>query len=85
MFRLVGDELFSVGSARCLIKVEPVGGFSYSYSLEVNGKSYQRFSEIQSKAIKTWIVHVRNETFRVVLGKCTACYNVTQTALTATS
>lgn len=71
MFRLVGDELFTVGNARCLIKVEPVGGFSYSYSLEVNGKSYQQFSEIQSKVIKTWVVHVRNETFRVVLEKDT--------------
>jgi hypothetical protein len=77
MFKLVGDEIFNVGSARCVIKVEPVGGFSYSYSLEVNGESYQRFSEIQSKAIKTWIVHVRNETFRVVLGECIACYTVT--------
>ena len=79
MFRLVGDELFTVGNARCLIKVEPVGGFSYSYSLEVNGKSYQQFSEIQSKVIKTWVVHVRNETFRVVLGKYAVCYLVTLT------
>jgi hypothetical protein len=76
MFKLVGDEPFNVGSAHCVIKVEPVGGFSYSYSLEVNGESYQRFSEIQKKAIKTWIVHVRNETFRVVLGECIACYIV---------
>jgi hypothetical protein len=79
MFKLVGDEVFSVGNAHCLVKVEPVGAFSYSYSLEVNGKSYQRFSEIQSKAIKTWIVHVRNETFRVVLGEYTAYYDVIQT------
>ena len=69
MFKLVGDELFMVKTAKCVIKVEPVGGFSYSYSLVVNGKSYKQFSEIQSKAIKTWMVHVRGETYRVVLGK----------------
>ena len=37
MFKLVGTETFSVGKnkAACSIKIEPVGGFSYEYSLEV--------------------------------------------------
>ena len=37
MFKLVGTETFTVGKnkAACSIKIEPVGGFSYEYSLEV--------------------------------------------------
>ena len=37
MFKLVGTETFTVGKnkASCSIKIEPVGGFSYEYSLEV--------------------------------------------------
>ena len=46
MFKLVGTEQFAINSskgkkANCLIKIEPVGGFSYQYSLEVNGKPYK--------------------------------------------
>ncbi len=29
------------GANNCQIKIEPVGGFSYQYSLEVNGKPYK--------------------------------------------
>ncbi len=38
MFKLVGNESFNVGKANaaCVIKIEPFGGFSYQYSLEVN-------------------------------------------------
>jgi hypothetical protein len=38
MFKLVGTETFSVGKSKaaCSIKIEPVGGFSYEYSLEVS-------------------------------------------------
>ncbi len=47
MFKLVGPELFRIGSAskgaNCSIKIEPVGGFSYQYTLEVNGKPYKVF------------------------------------------
>lgn len=35
----------------------------------VNGKSFETFTEIQSKALKTWIVHFDDETYRVVLEK----------------
>ena len=47
MFKLVGTESFSFGGGRgkgphhCLVKIEPVGGFSYQYTLEVNGKPYK--------------------------------------------
>ena len=50
MFKLVGTETFKVGkNANCVVKVEPVGGFSYQYSLEVNGKPYEKFVEQQSR------------------------------------
>ncbi|KAL0267714.1 UNVERIFIED_CONTAM: hypothetical protein PYX00_009905 [Menopon gallinae] len=71
MFKLVGNEIFRVGTARCEILVDSVGAFSYSYELKVNGKSYNRFTEIQSKALKTWIVHLDVEVYRVVLEKDT--------------
>lgn len=74
MFKLVGPEVFLLGksNARCVIKVEPVGGFSYSYELEVNGKSYHKFNEKQNRALRTWLVVTpSDEQFRVVLEKDT--------------
>ena len=37
MFKLVGTESFKVGKNKtpCTIVIEPVGGFTYQYSLEV--------------------------------------------------
>ena len=37
MFKLVGTESFKVGKNKtpCTIHIEPVGGFTYQYSLEV--------------------------------------------------
>ncbi|KAK6619833.1 hypothetical protein RUM44_006232 [Polyplax serrata] len=69
MFKLVGNEHFTIGNAKCVIRVDPIGGFSYSYSLMVNGKSFKTFTEIQSRALKTWLVHFDDETYRVVLEK----------------
>jgi hypothetical protein len=42
----VGAETFSLGrnKATCSIKIEPVGGFSYQYSLEV--KYSKRFKDV---------------------------------------
>lgn len=71
MFKLVGDEVFNVGNVRCVIKVMPVGSFSFSYELLVNDKSYECFTQFITKAMKTWLVHVGNETYRVVLEKDT--------------
>ena len=51
MFKLVGTEQVTIGRAEtnCVIKIEPYGGFSYQYSLEVNGKAYKTFTEQQAK------------------------------------
>ena len=54
MFKLVGTEQVTIGRAEtnCVIKIEPYGGFSYQYSLEVNGKAYKTFTEQQAKVTK---------------------------------
>lgn len=72
MFKLVGKEFFTVGKAKCEIAIEAVSGFAYEYTLEVNGKSLEKFSENQSKIMNTWVMHVAGVPTRVVLGKlCT--------------
>ena len=68
MFKLVGHESFTIGKAKCVIEIEAVSGFAYEYTLEVNGKSLQKFSENQSKIMKTWILTVEGTPTRVVLG-----------------
>ena len=46
MFKLVGNETFQVGKSKtlCVIKIEPVGGFTYQYTLEVTLNSYLHIS-----------------------------------------
>ena len=55
MFKLVGQESFSFGPKekphQGTIQIDAVGGFSYQYSLIINGKPYKTFLEHQSKAI----------------------------------
>lgn len=52
-----------------LIKqVDPLPGFKYSYSLFVDGKSYEQFTESQAKALKTWEVNLGDNFYRIVLG-----------------
>ena len=38
---------------------------------QVNGKSFKKFREIQSKILQTWILPIENELNRVVLEKDT--------------
>ncbi|KAI5696800.1 hypothetical protein M8J75_000359 [Diaphorina citri] len=72
MFRLVGEESFQLDSkVPCLIKIEPSGPFGYAYSITVDGKTLEKFSQAQSKANCTWIVTVEDETYRVVLERGT--------------
>ncbi|CAG0890337.1 unnamed protein product [Darwinula stevensoni] len=71
MFKLVGSESFQIGRHRCIIRISPIGSFSYEYHLEVDGKSYKKFTETQSKIMKTWMVSLPSEDYRVVLEKDT--------------
>ncbi|VDO92958.1 unnamed protein product [Haemonchus placei] len=68
MFKLVGKESFQLGPMKCIISVEALGTFAYEYSLEVNGKNYEKFREEQSKKLLCWETHIGGEETRIVLG-----------------
>ncbi|EYC29851.1 hypothetical protein Y032_0005g2293 [Ancylostoma ceylanicum] len=68
MFKLVGKEPFQLGKMKCLITVEALGTFAYEYSLEVNGKNYEKFREEQSKKLLCWETRIGGEETRIVLG-----------------
>lgn len=71
MFKLVGEERFTIGKqqTKCELRVDPLPYFAFSYSLVVDGKPLEKFTENQSKALRTWAVSTNNQLFRVVLGK----------------
>uniref|UniRef100_F1LFX4 Fas apoptotic inhibitory molecule 1 n=1 Tax=Ascaris suum TaxID=6253 RepID=F1LFX4_ASCSU len=71
MFKLVGKETFTIGKMTCVISVEALGTFAYEYSLEVNGKAYEKFREEQSKLLQTWNVNISGEDTRICLEKGT--------------
>ena len=75
MFKLVGQEAFTFGPRsrphRGLIKIDPVGGFAYQYTLAIDGKPYKTFLDRQSKIMKTWVLPVDGNMYRVVLEKDT--------------
>ncbi|XP_070814161.1 fas apoptotic inhibitory molecule b [Chaetodon trifascialis] len=73
MFKLVGKETFTVGSAntRATIAIEAVSGFAYEYTLEIGGKSLQKFIDSRAETTKTWLLKVDGEDCRVVLEKDT--------------
>lgn len=68
MFKLVGKEHFQVGKAKCVITIEAVSGFSYEYTLDVNGKPLKKFIENQSKVMKAWVHVIGGNDMRIVLG-----------------
>lgn len=71
MFKLVGKETFTVGSAntRATIVIEAISGFAYEYTLEVCGKSLQKFIANRAQTTKTWLLKVDDEDYRIVLGE----------------
>ncbi|KAE8278548.1 Fas apoptotic inhibitory molecule 1 [Larimichthys crocea] len=73
MFKLVGKETFTVGSAntRATINIEALSGFAYEYTLDVGGKSLQKFIDNKAHTTKTWLLKVDGEDCRVVLEKDT--------------
>ncbi|KAK1122141.1 hypothetical protein K0M31_009369 [Melipona bicolor] len=71
MFHLVGDEIFSFNDNRFVIRINPIPGLKYSYSLWVNGKPYKNFVRSQSKILDSWLANVGNEEYRIVLDKQT--------------
>nr|XP_043870793.1 fas apoptotic inhibitory molecule b isoform X1 [Solea senegalensis] len=73
MFKLVGKEAFTVGGAntKANITIEAVGGFTYEYTLQVGGRSLQKFTDQRAQTTKTWLLSVDGEECRVVLEKDT--------------
>ncbi|NP_001002395.1 Fas apoptotic inhibitory molecule b [Danio rerio] len=73
MFKLVGKETFPVGctDAKATITIEAITGFSYEYTLEINGKSLQTFLDNRSKISKTWVMKLDGADYRIVLEKDT--------------
>ncbi|XP_054882328.1 fas apoptotic inhibitory molecule 1-like [Poeciliopsis prolifica] len=72
MFKLVGTESFRLGAAgKAAVHIQAVGGFAYQYSLDVGGKSLQKFIDHRAKTTKTWVVQVDGKDCRVVLEKDT--------------
>ncbi|XP_076647833.1 fas apoptotic inhibitory molecule 1 [Halictus rubicundus] len=71
MFHLVGDEVFMFNDNKFVIRVDPIPGLKYSYTLWVNGKSYRNFVQSQSKILETWLANVGDEEYRIVLDKQT--------------
>lgn len=71
MFKLVGKETFTVGEAntKATINIEAVSGFAYEYSLDVAGKSLQKFIDDRAKTTETWLLRVDGSDYRVVLGE----------------
>ena len=71
MFKLVGRETFTIGKHKCVIAIDSSSGFSYEYTLEVDGKSYEKFCENQSKILQSWTFTIADTPYRVVLEKNT--------------
>jgi hypothetical protein len=71
LFKLVGKEYFTINKHKCAISIDAVNGFAYEYSLEVDGKSYEKFCENQTKILQSWTFRVKDEDIRIVLEKNT--------------
>ena len=71
MFKLVGTENFSIGKHKCLITIESASGFTYEYTLQVDGKSYEKFCENQSKVLQAWTFIIHDVQYRIALEKNT--------------
>lgn len=68
MFSLVGKEVFNIGKYKCAINVEALETFLYEYTLEVNGKSYEKFREEVAKKLKSWTAILDGQETRICLG-----------------
>ncbi|XP_011494532.1 PREDICTED: fas apoptotic inhibitory molecule 1 isoform X2 [Ceratosolen solmsi marchali] len=71
MFRLVGDEVIKFKDVKFVIRVDPIPGLRYSYSLWVDGKSFKSFIQAQSKVLETWSTQIAQNEYRIILDKNT--------------
>ncbi|KAG5891100.1 hypothetical protein JTB14_036991 [Gonioctena quinquepunctata] len=73
MFRLVGEEHFYMGKqqTKCVLTVDPMPHFMFGYSLYIDGKPLQKFTEKQSQTIRSWAVIVECKRYRIVFERQT--------------
>lgn len=71
MFKLVGDEKFTLGKqgAKCELHVDPLPHFAFAYSLSVDGKPLEKFTEKQSQLTRSWAIVADGKRYRVVFGE----------------
>lgn len=67
MFSLVGQESFKISGKPATVTIESKG-FTYYYTLSVCGQTLKQFIETQNKSTRTWLLSVRGESQRIVLG-----------------
>lgn len=73
LFKLVGDEKFALGKqqAKCELRVDPMPHFMFSYSLLVDGKPLEKFTEKQSQLVRSWTVLYDNKRYKIIFEKQT--------------
>ncbi|CAL9698428.1 unnamed protein product [Knipowitschia caucasica] len=73
MFRLVGSESFPLGltGTKAVIQIQALEGFSYEYSLLVNGLTLQKFTQNRSRTTQTWFLVLDQVQYRMVFEKDT--------------
>ncbi|CAH1979639.1 unnamed protein product [Acanthoscelides obtectus] len=71
VFKLVGDETFEIGNqkTKCVLRVDPLPHFAFRYSLYVDGKPLEQFTEKQSQNIRSWTTVIGSQRYRIVLEK----------------
>ncbi|KAK9872515.1 hypothetical protein WA026_017981 [Henosepilachna vigintioctopunctata] len=71
MFKLVGEEVFTLGiqKAKCVLRVDPLPLFAFSYTLMVDGKCLDKFTEKHELTNRYWTVITEKYRNTVVLEK----------------
>ncbi|XP_017475450.1 PREDICTED: fas apoptotic inhibitory molecule 1 [Rhagoletis zephyria] len=67
MFKLVGEDSFYIGQARCIIRVDPAPGFRYAYSLYIDGKPHEQYTDELAKQYRQWLVSIEDNEYRIML------------------
>ncbi|KAF7623427.1 hypothetical protein Mgra_00010254 [Meloidogyne graminicola] len=65
MFKLVGREIFELNG----ISIDALGIFAYEYTLQVGGKTFEKFREQQKKSLQVWHVRMTEKEIRICLEK----------------
>ncbi|XP_049309594.1 fas apoptotic inhibitory molecule 1 [Bactrocera dorsalis] len=67
MFKLVGEDAFYIDQSRCIIRVDPAPGFRYEYSLYIDGKPHEQYTDELTKHYRLWLVSIEDNEYRIML------------------